>query len=247
MLTEQRYEKILDLVNEKKSVTVKEMTELLESSESTIRRDLTVLHKKGRLVKVFGGAVAIDMEYRTKDEEVDRREDENKEAKEQIARFAASLIRADDFVFLDAGTTTAWIPDFLIEKSAVFVTNGIAHAKKLARLGVEVHLLGGEYKSSTEAIVGDEAVEQLRRYHFTKGFFGTNGIGKTAGYTTPDIREASLKRCAAQQSRETYILGDSKKFNRMSAVSFCDFYDATVITEEILPEFARCSNILKAE
>lgn len=154
MLTEQRYEKILDLVNEKKSVTVKEMTELLDSSESTIRRDLTVLHKKGRLVKVFGGAVAIDMEYRTKDEEVNRREDENKEAKEQIARFAASLIRADDFVFLDAGTTTAWIPDFLIEKSAVFVTNGIAHAKKLARLGVEVHLLGGEYKSSTEAIVG---------------------------------------------------------------------------------------------
>ena len=125
MLTEQRYEKILDLVNEKKSVTVKEMTELLESSESTIRRDLTVLHKKGRLVKVFGGAVAIDMEYRTKDEEVNRREDENKEAKEQIARFAASLIRADDFVFLDAGTTTAWIPDFLIEKSAVFVTKWV--------------------------------------------------------------------------------------------------------------------------
>ena len=123
MLTEQRYEKILDLVNEKKSVTVKEMTELLESSESTIRRDLTVLHKKGRLVKVFGGAVAIDMEYRTKDEEVNRREDENKEAKELIARFAASLIQPDDFVFLDAGTTTAWIPDFLIEKSAVFVKN----------------------------------------------------------------------------------------------------------------------------
>ena len=95
--------------------------------------------------------------------------------------------------------------------------------------------------------MGDEAVEQLRRYHFTKGFFGTNGIGKTAGYTTPDIREASLKRCAVQQSRETYILGDSKKFNRMSAVSFCDFYDATVITEEILPEFARCNNILKAK
>ena len=91
MLTEQRYEKILDLVNEKKSVTVKEMTELLESSESTIRRDLTVLHKKGRLVKVFGGAVAIDMEYRTKDEEVNRREDENKEAKEQICLLYTSF------------------------------------------------------------------------------------------------------------------------------------------------------------
>lgn len=247
MLTEQRYEKILELLEQKKSITVKEITELLQSSESTIRRDLTALHRQGRLIKVFGGAIALDMEYRTKDEDINQREDENKEAKDCIAQYAASLITPHDFVFLDAGSTTVRLVDFLTEKDVVFVTNGISHARKLAKAGVRVHLLGGECKSTTEAIVGDEAIEQLRRYHFTKGFFGTNGIGKTTGFTTPDIREAALKRSAVAQSKEVYVLADSRKCNRISAVNFCAFEQAIWITEKIPQEYTSCSNVILAK
>ena len=60
MLTEQRYQIILDLLKEKKSVTATELKELLDTSESTVRRDITALHKAGKLTKVFGGAVALD-------------------------------------------------------------------------------------------------------------------------------------------------------------------------------------------
>ena len=54
-------------------------------------------------------------------------------------------------------------------------------------------MIGGELKAVTEAIVGAEAVEGLKKYHFTKGFFGTNGADAVSGYTTPDITEALVK------------------------------------------------------
>ena len=102
----------------------------------------------------------------------------NKEEKCRIASYAAGLIEPEDFIFLDAGTTTGYMMDYLEEKNATFVTNAVVHAQKLAEMGMKVLLVGGELKSSTEAIVGGQATEMIRRYHFTKGFFGTNGVTK---------------------------------------------------------------------
>ena len=247
MLLEERLDEIVKIVNERGSISNQELVKMLGASESTIRRDITTLANDNRVIRVHGGAMSVVSGGGMEDSEVSARRIQNSDEKIKIAKYAASLINDGDLVYIDAGTTTEYMIEYITAKDATFVTNALSHAVGLARKGFKVYIIGGLIKSVTEAIIDSEAIISLSKYNFTKGFFGTNGIGKTAGYTTPDIREASLKRCAAQQSRETYILGDSKKFNRMSAVSFCDFYDATVITEEILPEFARCSNILKAE
>lgn len=146
MLAEERFNRILSIVEEKKSVTVTELTELLDTSESTIRRDLTTLDKRKKLIKVHGGATAIDMEYMTKDFEVSVRQDLNKEEKQKIAKYAVGLIKRDDFVYIDAGTTTEYLVEEIVEKEAVYVTNGIAHARKLLQKGCRVFLLGGELK-----------------------------------------------------------------------------------------------------
>ena len=106
MLTETRQEQILRLLREKGSVTVTELTEHFGASESTIRRDLNALHKKGALVKVFGGAVQTGEKLSTKEEKVSLRAEQNREEKIRIARHAAALVRPEDFVYLDAGTTT---------------------------------------------------------------------------------------------------------------------------------------------
>ena len=196
MLTEQRYELILELLKQKKSVTVSEVKELLHTSESTVRRDITALHNAGKLVKVFGGAVASENTFTPQEPTVAQKIAVNKEEKRLIARYAASLIETDDFVYLDAGTTTGYMLDYLIGKKATFVTNAVAHAQKLAAYGIKVFLVGGELKSSTEAVVGNQAMEVLYQYHFTKGFFGTNGITKKAGFTTPDANEALIKKTA---------------------------------------------------
>ena len=103
MLTEKRQKEILKLLGEKGSVTVQELTEKLNASESTIRRDLTLLHQKGELVKVFGGAVQTESRINIREEKVALRKELKKEEKIRIARYAASLVEPDDFVYLRRG------------------------------------------------------------------------------------------------------------------------------------------------
>ena len=223
MLTEKRYELILKLLDEQNSVTVAEIKEKLKISESTIRRDLNALDKAGKLNKVFGGAVAIEAGITTAEPSVAQKKGVNKEEKQLIARYAAALITKDDFVYLDAGTTTGCMIDFITEKSATYVTNAVSHAQKLAAAGFRVYLIGGELKPTTEAVVGYQAILSLETLHFSKAFFGTNGVSLKAGFSTPDYEEAMVKKTAIGQAKKAYILADYSKFGNISSVTFEEF------------------------
>ena len=100
MLTEKRYELILEILDKKRSVTVPEIKEVLGVSESTIRRDLNALDKAGRLTKVFGGAVSSDGTFTGTEPSVAQKMELQQEEKRRIAQFAAGLIQPDDFVYL---------------------------------------------------------------------------------------------------------------------------------------------------
>ena len=217
MLTEERFAKILSILEKTGSVTVQQLMAELNASESTIRRDLTTLDANGQLTKVHGGAILKNAVYSTTDDEVVHRKEQNREAKEKIARYAAGLIGAGDFVYIDAGTTTELMIDHITEKQATFVTNAVTHAKKLAERGCTVYILGGEFKAVTEAIVGEEAVATLEKYNFTKGFWGTNGISMQQGFSTPELREAMVKKKSMENCRERYVLADNSKFSYISS------------------------------
>ncbi|MBQ1856416.1 MAG: DeoR/GlpR transcriptional regulator, partial [Anaerovibrio sp.] len=98
MLTEERYAAILKILAEKKAVTVLELTKALQTSESTVRRDLTALHRSGRLYKVYGGATIIDNNYSNAEEDMQTKWDLHPEEKVAIGRKAAELITGEDFV-----------------------------------------------------------------------------------------------------------------------------------------------------
>lgn len=248
MLIEERFCEILKIVEKKRTVSVQELTELLNASESTIRRDLTMLAKKGQVIKVHGGATAVGANFDTIDHEVSVREDLNREEKVEIAKYAASLIEEDDFVYLDAGTTTGFMIDFITEKNATFVTNATVHARRLAKKGFKTFLLGGEYKFTTEAVVGSETISTLKKYNFTKGFWGANGVNIQTGFTTPDVNEAMVKSTSLKQSREKYILCDSSKFSQISPVTFAEFSDAIILTKKLKDEkYKQYKNIMEVD
>lgn len=247
MLTEERQGKILSMLEDMGSVTVQQLMTELDASESTIRRDLTSLDANGMLTKVHGGAILKNTVFSTTDDEVTHRKEQNKEAKDRIARVAAEQILPGDFVYVDAGTTTERMIDYITAKNAVFVTNAITHAKKLAERGYVVYILGGEFKAVTEAIVGEEAVVTLEKYNFTKGFWGTNGVSIQKGFSTPELKEALVKRKSMENCVERFILADDSKFNHISSVTFATFESAKVITTGEIPvAFEHCSNIMKA-
>ena len=246
MLAEERYNEILRLVNEKKTVTVQELTEVIDTSESTIRRDLTTLHKKGSLIKVHGGATALSVEGMTRDASLTVRRDMNIEEKVAIAKYAAALIEKDDFVYLDAGSSVDLMIDYIVEQEAIYVTNAIGHAQKLLQKGCRVFLLGGELKEVTEAIVGAQAIDSLKRYNFTKGFFGANGVHRERGLTTPDITEALVKEKAMEQCANRYVLADSTKINQISSVTFAGFEEGMILTTRLRDaSYKACKNILE--
>lgn len=247
MLTEKRHEIILQMLKEKNSVSVTEIKEMTGGSDSTIRRDLTTLHKAGRLNKVFGGAVAIENPYTVVELSVAQKQEVKPAEKRQIARYAASLIHKDDFVYLDAGTTTGYMIEYLPEENITFVTNAVDHARRLAVEGFKVLLTGGELKGTTEAVVGSQAVLGLQKYHFTKGFFGTNGVSRRYGYTTPDSSESLVKQIAMKHCHQKYILADASKFGEITAISFARLDEAQIITEKKPPkEYNDCGNIIIA-
>lgn len=239
MLAEERFAMILQLLKEKRTATVGECSEITGASEATVRRDLNLLHRQGKLIKVHGGATILDNTFVLGERDVSTKSHMNVEEKKRIAAFAARQIEEDDFVFLDAGTTTFYMADYISASKAVFVTTGIDLARRLLEKGLRVMVIGGQLKPGTEAIMGSQAVESMSRYNFTKAFLGMNGVSVRAGYTTPDPEEAMMKIKAMERSYLTYILADHTKFGKVSSVTVAPLSSAAVITGRLADQVYR--------
>lgn len=246
MLTKQRHEKILNLLAHTGSITLPELKDALQTSESTIRRDLNILHQQGRLVKVFGGAVstANDSSDPT-DIQVLQREIQNRAEKQFVARYATTLIQDNDFVFIDAGTTTGCMLDFALNPRASYVTNAPSHAQRMARMGLDVILIGGRVKPSTEATIGAVACDQLRSFNFSIAFLGTNGVSIHAALSTPDPDEALVKRLVVQRTQNSYVICDHSKLHRVSPSTFAALEDVIILTDSVNSEvFKNIPNVV---
>ncbi len=168
-----------------------------------MRRDITALHNAGKLVKVFGGAVASDHVVTPQEPTVAQKITVHVSEKQRIAEYAAGLIGQGEFIYLDAGTTTGYMLEFFCDKDVTVVTNAVAHAQRLAKSRRKSP--AGRRRTEKvrrKLLVGSEAMQTLRKYHFTKGFFGTNGVTKKAGFTTPDANEAMVKKTAIEQCQK---------------------------------------------
>ena len=237
MLAEERFSLILDLLARQRTATVQELCEALNASESTIRRDLNELDKQGKLNKVHGGATLPDSRFLADEPTMEAKESQAVEQKRSIAQAAAELINADDFVFIDAGSTTLELVRALAGDAlkASYVTNGVAHARLLAQKGCRVFLPGGLLRPQTEAIVGAPAVSSIQQYNFTKAFMGANGVALEAGFTTPDPEEAAVKAAAVHRARESWFLVDDAKFAKIYPAVITDLHGGAILTN-------RCPN-----
>ena len=227
----QRHQIILNELDKKGNVTVASLVELTGASESSIRRDLVELDHQGFLKRVHGGATLIPKVTQTIEDPLGKRQLLNADEKKKIAKYAAGMIEANDVVYLDAGSSTLELIEYLDQKEAHYITNGLMQAQQLTLKGFHVVCLGGEVRNITGACVGANTMKSLSRYHFSKGFFGTNGIDLMNGFTTPDSEEAAIKELAMERCQMSYILSDHSKFNKVYHVTFGQINDAVIITD----------------
>ena len=241
---------ILEQLNEQRTVTVQQLCEALHTSESTIRRDLTELDRQGRLTKVHGGATLPDSRFLADEPTMEAKETLAVAEKRSIAAAAAALIAAEDFVFIDAGTTTLELVRALtgVALKATYVTNGVAHARLLAQKGCRVYLPGGLLRPQTEAIVGAPAVSSIQQYNFTKAFMGANGVALEAGFTTPDPEEAAVKAAAVRRARESWFLVDDAKFAKIYPAVITDLHGGAILTNRCPnPKYKQYTFVKEAE
>lgn len=231
LLTPERHQLIIDYLEENDVIKIQDLTIMTDASESTIRRDLSALEEKGFLKRVHGGAAKISSIRLEPD--VFEKSAKNLHEKSLIAEEAASLLKQGDCIYLDAGTTTQQMIDFIDpDQDIVVVTNGVMHIEALMRKGISFYLIGGSVKHRTGAMVGAAALTAMENYRFDKSFVGTNGIHPEAGFTTPDPEEALIKKRAMKQAKKTYILTDASKFGEISFSAFASLQEATIITND---------------
>ncbi|SFA91700.1 MULTISPECIES: DeoR/GlpR family DNA-binding transcription regulator [unclassified Bacillus (in: firmicutes)] len=231
MLTPERHRLILQILKEKNIVKIQDLVDLTETSESTIRRDLSQLEEQKHLKRIHGGAARL--QGKLQEPSMIEKSAKNLQEKKRIAQYAASLIEEGDCIFFDAGSTIKEMIEFLPVKEIVVVTNGLMHVNDLLEKGIQTYVIGGYAKPKTNALIGRGALASLELYRFDKCFIGVNGIHSQYGFTTPDQEEALVKQKAISQSREVFVLADETKFSEVYFAKIADIHEATIITNEL--------------
>lgn len=209
--TQQRRHTILARVNQHGEVSVEALALEFETSEVTIRKDLTALEKSGLLLRRYGGAIALPKEIVAKGDE--KRDTLRKMA---IAKAASALIKDHNRIIIDSGrTTAAMIPELSKKRGLVVMTNAMNIANRLLSLENEPTLLmtGGTWDPHSESFQGQIAEQVLRSYDFDQLFIGADGIDVERGTTTFN-ELVGLSQVMAESAREVIVLVESEKIGR---------------------------------
>ena len=242
MLAQQRQERILSELRRHGAVRVSDLTELLGVSDMTIRRDLEQLSTEGVARKVHGGAVlagqvAFEPGFAAKSQLA-------QPAKQAIAERAAALIQPGAAIALSAGTTTWAMARSVASIAGVtVVTNSTTVADVITSQDsanqVTVILTGG-VRTPSAALVGPVADRTIASMHVDQLFLGVHGMDIRAGFTTPNLAEATTNRALVESAREVVVLADSSKWGVVGLADIGPLeLAATIITDDGLPDEAR--------
>ncbi|MCK1983481.1 MULTISPECIES: DeoR/GlpR family DNA-binding transcription regulator [Peribacillus] len=211
MLVAQRHQKIVELVNERSSIRVTELSELFSVTEETIRRDLEKLEKETKLKRSHGGAVSLQED----DSEIhfSERVITNANEKKVIAYEAAKRIVEGDRIILDASTTAWYMSKALPNIPLTVITNSTKVVMELSKKEkIEVISTGGRLLSTSLSFVGPIAEKSLTMYHVNKTFLSCKGIHLEEGLSDSNEGQALLKKKMIERSDAVILMVDSSKF-----------------------------------
>ena len=239
MFLEERYEKIIECIEESGRVTVKELSKQFSVTEDCIRKDLRQLENRGKLKRVHGGAIPNRSHNDIKS--IDERKDINIEQKKKISLKAMQLIKQHDVIFLDISTINLEIAKLLSKKdfNLTIITNMIEIAMELKNTNnIRIILVGGELNKKTEGIIGAEADRYIRKFTFDKSFIGVCGVNTEDGYiSSVDLEDGNTKKTIMESSNKSYLVMEDEKFNYDEFYKFAKLSEITgIITESRLLE-----------
>jgi DeoR/GlpR family transcriptional regulator of sugar metabolism len=223
MLSAARRDRILDSLQQRRTVSVADLSDLCQVSEVTIRQDLKRLAQQGLLHRTRGGAILSTRA----DHELTfaARQQLNADQKRRIGEVGAGLIRSGDSVILDASTTALQVLKALKHRSGLrdvtVITNGIYTALELLdRPDITTILTGGMLRATASSLTGLTGQQMLSHVNGLKGFLGARGITLENGLTDANIQEVQTKMAMVERCQEVTAVLDASKFGVVSLATF---------------------------
>lgn len=213
MLTAERRQRIIEALEQSKTVSIVELSKLCAVSRMTIRRDLEVLEQEQYLKRTRGGAMRI--EVTAKEPRFETKQIQNAALKNTLARYAAEHLVADnDCIILEGGTTvTAMVKYLKSHRNLTVVTNGLRtlHELQLLLDQASVVCSGGILRPISQTLVGPIAERFFQSFHAKTVFFSATGLDLNLGLTDPNMLETQIKRCMIASAAQTVVIIDSSK------------------------------------
>jgi DeoR/GlpR family transcriptional regulator of sugar metabolism len=216
-LAPQRRQRIRLIVESRRAARLDELSVALGVSQATVRRDLDELAAEGRVRRVHGGVVAID--ERPAEPHFEVKAAEAAEEKERIAARAVALLAPDETLYLDSGSTVLAAARLLHGWDRLtVVTNSLPAVMELAGRGPRLIVVGGEFRATSQALVGPLSRYLLENIHVDRAFIGSYAVSLEDGLTTTDPAEAFTKELALGRATQVVLLADSRKMGAHSFV-----------------------------
>jgi len=234
MYPEERRQAMSRLVAERRRLSVAELADEFDVTTETVRRDLSHLERAGQIRRTHGGAVPADA-LTAPEAEVAERDRTNTDLKELIAKAALAQLPEDgSSLVVDAGSTTVRLAAAVPGDRRLSVhTHAVPVAARLLALPhVEVNLLPGRVRATTQAAVGGPTVAALNALRVDVAFLGTNAVSAEHGLTTPDTDEAAVKSALVAAARRVVVLADSSKLGSRSTVRFARTSEVDVLVTD---------------
>lgn len=212
MLKDERYDKILEMLEKEKYISAQQLAKQLFVSLPTIRRDLSELEKRNCIIRSHGGAKKVDTEHVVAP--LNFRKTINFSEKRKLCKTATELIQDNDIIFIDSSTTTLQMAEFLDErKNIIAITNGITLASVLVQKGIKTFCTGGEIFENSLAHFGSFAEDFIQKFNIDKLFFSCYGVNEKGMLTDPSLPETQIRKVAISCSAKTVFLCDETKFS----------------------------------
>ena len=241
MFIEERHDRILELIKDKKRVEVLELSKVFNISEDSIRRDLRIMEKRGLVSRTYGGAVlpskVTDLPAFYERNKI------NVDNKEKIAYLASTFIEDNDTIILDGSTTLLKIVPFLSKfKGLAVITNSIAIAYEINKTlsNIKLVMLGGIVQQNIANTASIDTIKEIETLNVDKVFVSPCYISAKWGLSSTSIEEAHIKKAMLHAGRRVFLVSDISKIGKKSLVKVAPIKaEYTIIIDEELDAEAK--------
>lgn len=228
----ERQQKIMDLLKLKKVLKISELTEELNISIDTLRRDLNTLTKQEKIEKIYGGVKLVESKFA--ESSMDERMVSHLEEKERIALQCTEFIQDGDCIYLDSGSTTYQIAKYIKHfKNLTVVTNSIPVVNELMNSSVELVIIGGKIRLNEQSVVAYDYIFNFDQLNILKAFLCASGITVEKGISDYNLEEAITRKKIIDMSKEIYVAADSTKFGKDVTVSIASLDKIDVLVTDV--------------